>query len=290
MRRLRVRLTKIAAQVVGHFRVHSLTRHLGEKEKTMPHETPVQPSLEALMAGYVRRQAEAEALGLGWGEGGEVTPYEAGPVQPIDPKLAWDESLAVLPFLGQSAQGLKAPAGWVNLVAQAEPQVAIAFCVGNYPQLVRDFHKLLQQIDLTNSRPSDANPLSVPNLSEWADKAAGFPQSIVALAAHRLTKQFDRARRVTNITAPAEWQAAWDNERAALAWHAGRADEAIALWRKQRQTLPVRFNLAMAALFSGRSKSVKSELEAVMAELPENSAWHHLARLYHTLCALRKTE
>ena len=50
--------------------------------------TTVQPSLEVLMAGYVRRQAEAAALGLAAEPGAEVTPYEAGPVQPIDPKLA----------------------------------------------------------------------------------------------------------------------------------------------------------------------------------------------------------
>src|SRR5205085_2212888 len=129
----------------------------------------------------------AEALGLGRGDGAEVTPYEAGPVQPIDPKLAWDEGLAALAYSGVSANGLKAPAGWVNLVAQAEPQVAIAFCAGNYPQLVRDFHELLQNVDLTNHRPTDSTPLHVPVLADWADRVTAFPQAFIALAAHRLT-------------------------------------------------------------------------------------------------------
>jgi hypothetical protein len=253
----------------------------------MSRETSVQPTLEALMAGYVRRQAEAEALGLGRGDGAEVTPYEAGPVQPINPKLAWDEGLAALPLLGVTIKGLKAPAGWVNLVTQAEPQVAIAFCVGNYPQLVRDFHKLLQQTDLTTLRPKDLAAINVPSLTEWADQATGFPQSVIALAAHRLAKQFGRAHRLTSLDVPAEWRSVWDNELAALAWHEGRADAAITLWRNQAPSLPVRFNLAMAGLFIGRGASVKGELETVMAELPENSAWHHLARLYHTLCVMR---
>src|SRR5204862_8030162 len=123
-------------------------------------ETPVQPTLEALMAGYVRRQAEAEALGLGYREGAEVTPYEAGPVQPIDPKLAWDEGLTALPFFGVAPKGLKAPTGWAQLVALAEPQIAVPFCVGNFPQLVRDFHKLLQEADWTPPRPADSTAVN----------------------------------------------------------------------------------------------------------------------------------
>lgn len=246
--------------------------------------TAVQPTLESLMAGYLRRQAEAAALGLAPEPGAEVTPYEAGPVQPIDPKLAWDEALAVLRYLGIELKTPKAPAGWVNLVAQAEPQVAIAFCVGNYPQLVRDFHKLLQQTDLSALRPSAGVALNVSNLAE---QARDFPDAVFALATNRLARQFDRADRLSKLDVPAEWQSAWDNEVASLAWHRGKADEAIAAWRKQKPTLPVRFNLAMAGLFSGRGQAVKADLETVMSELPENSAWHHLARLYHTLSVLR---
>lgn len=253
----------------------------------MSHATSVQPTLEALMAGYVRRQAEAASLGLGAAEGAEVTPYEAGPVQPINPKLAWDEGLAVLPYFGVRTKSIKPPTGWVNLVSLAEPQVAIAFCVGNYPQLVRDFHKLLQHDNLIELRPAASAPLTVAGLADWADKATGFPESAFALATHRLSRHFDRTARFATMDIPAEWQAAWDNELASLAWHQGRADEAVARWKKQKPTLPVRFNLAMADLFSGRAKNVKADLEAIMAELPENTAWLHLARLYHTLSVLR---
>lgn len=246
--------------------------------------TPVQPSLESLMAGYLKRQAEAEALGLGRGEGLEVTPYEAGPVQPIDPKVAFDEGLAVLAHFGVSAK-MKAPAGWVALVAQAEPQVAIAFAVGNYPQLVRDFHTLLQQTDLAALRPIAQGPLSVPALNEWLDRGVDGPQTVLAVAACRMTRQFDVAHRFLAQPAPAGWEAVWENERAALLWHEGKANEAIALWRAQPTSLPVRFNLAMAELFTGGKAATL--LENVMSELPERSAWYHLARLYHTLSVLR---
>ena len=102
----------------------------------------------------------------------------------------------------------------------------------------------------------------------------------------RLAKQFDRAEQIAqSATIPVEWSGAWHNERAALLWHQGKADAAIAAWTAQPASLPVRFNLAMAGLFTG--KNVKADLENVMAELPERSAWHHLARLYHTLSAMR---
>lgn len=253
----------------------------------MNSQTSVQPTLEALMAGYVRRQAEADALGFGFVGGADVTPYEAGPVQPIDPKLAWDEGLAALTYINAPVKGIKAPTGWANFVAQTEPQIAIAFCVGNYPQLVRDFHKLLQHERLASLRPTAAASIHVAPLLEWADKAVGFPQLLIALAVQRLTRNFDRADDLAAMTVPAQWLTAWNNERAALLWHQGKADEAIALWKTLIPSVPVRFNLAMANLFSDRGQNVKSELEAVMAQLPESSAWHYLARLYHTLSVLR---
>jgi hypothetical protein len=50
--------------------------------------------------------------------------------------------------------------------------------------------------------------------------------------------------------------------------------------------LPVRFNLGMADLFLGKTKSARKTLEAVTAELPKTSAWHHLARLYLALAEM----
>lgn len=249
--------------------------------------TPVQPSLEALMAGYLRRQAEAAELGLAPADGPEVTPYEAGPVQPIDAKLAWEESLAALSYWNKPVRGLKAPTGWANLVAQLEPQVAIAFCVGNYPQLVRDFHKLLSQPNLTSLRPVSTTPIHVPPLAEWGEKASGFPQTLLALAAFRLTRNFQRANELMELTVPAQWQSPWENERAALLWHQGKSQEALAIWQHLTPTLPIRFNIAMAKLFTGHGRDAKADFEATMAQLPTSSAWHHLARLYHTLCVLR---
>src|SRR2546423_5600065 len=93
----------------------------------MSHETAVQPKLADLLSRYLEKQADACAVGAA-AAADEVTPYEAGPVQPIDPKLAWDEALAVFTRAepATNLRGWKAPPHWSNLVAGHEPVVAPA--------------------------------------------------------------------------------------------------------------------------------------------------------------------
>src|SRR3954467_1931845 len=160
----------------------------------MSNETPVQPKLGDLLARYLERQAEAHAAGVAT-ETGEVTAYEAGPVQPIDPKLAWDQARTALACEGPPVQ-TKAPPQWSALVASHEPAVALAFCAGNFPQLVRNFHMILQHADLTALRPVPGRPVAAPELTEWAGEVAAkkqVPQMLLALGALRLAKQFGEA-------------------------------------------------------------------------------------------------
>jgi hypothetical protein len=250
------------------------------------------PTLESLMSRYLERQAEARELGLETGAVADVVPYEAGPVQPIDAKTAWDEATVPLKLFGLAAK-MKAPPGWVQLVARCEPQVAVALGVGHFPQMVRDFHRLLRLSDAL--KPTEPGPAleSPPEFLDWVDSIARtpkFPQALLALGGLRLARQFARAERfVQEMEAhvPAEARAAWDNEVAALAWHSGRRAEARALWLKQPASVPVRFNRALAALFLGDAATAGPGFEEVVGELPDSAAWHHLARLYHTLASMR---
>src|SRR5947209_1632444 len=92
-----------------------------------PQALPAQPDLARLLSGYLQRQADAHALGLATLDAaGEVVPHEAGPVQPIDPRLAWDEALAAARlFVPQApAPSWPAPPSWPTLVAGHEPAVA----------------------------------------------------------------------------------------------------------------------------------------------------------------------
>jgi hypothetical protein len=108
----------------------------------------------------------------------------------------------------------------------------------------------------------------------------------VALGALRLAKQYDRAAGIIKDNQQAvspEWRSAWANEEAALAWHSGRADEALKLWQQQEPSVPVLFNRGMASLFLGKANEAQAALNAAVQQLPEAGAWHHLCRLYLAL-------
>jgi tetratricopeptide (TPR) repeat protein len=257
-----------------------------------PEGTPVQPGLSSLLARHLERQAEAYATGLAAVDaGGEVTPYEVGPVQPIDARPAWEEAVAAARFYGAAdARSWQAPPQWPQLVAAHEPAAALPFCLGNFPQLVRNFQQILQARQLSDLRPTAAGrPLQAPTLVEWARKAAAqrqFPRVVLALGALRLARQFDvvdELVRDCEAHVPAAWRAAWTNEKAALAWQRGQTDEARALWQAMPASIPVLFNRGMAALFAGQPAEARAALTEAIAQLPETSAWHHLGRLYLTL-------
>jgi tetratricopeptide (TPR) repeat protein len=260
----------------------------------MSHETSVQPGLTDLFAGYLQKQADAQAAGIAIFDG-EVTPYESGPVQPLDPKLAWDESLAVLTLFGKEAPPRRqAPPHWSQLVAVHESLVAIACCVGNFPQLMRNFHQVLTQPDSTDWQPTAGRPAIAADLQPWVQQIGQkqqFPQMLIAVGTLRLARHLDAADafiKAYDADAPAEWRTAWENEKAALAWHAGRCEEARRIWDQLQATTPVLFNRGMAALFLGDLAVAKQHLSAAVAQLPTSSAWHHLGRLYLTLTALRR--
>ena len=265
--------------------------------KTQPQQ---QPALADLMARYLSRQADAHAAGLAtFDPTGEVMPFEAGPVQPVDPRPAWEEAVAVLPFFraveskAQSPALSTPPPQWASLVAGHEPAVALAFCVGNYPQLLRNLHLILHRAKLTDLRPQHAPAVPTAGLhtglQEWAKETAarnGFPEALLALGALRLARQFDDAAALVKAheaQVPAEWRDAWANEKAALAWHRGQGAEALAFWQAQQPSMPVLFNRGMALLFFGKPADARAPLTQAVAQLPEAGAWHHLARLYLTL-------
>jgi tetratricopeptide (TPR) repeat protein len=213
-------------------------------------------------------------------------------VQPIDPKLAWDEARAVFGLAGTATEtrSWKAPPQWSSLVAGHEPALALALCAANFPQLLRNFHLVLQTTaDLAALQPQAGRPVPAAELMAWADDVATrkqFPQVLLALGALRLAKQYGAAQTYAarhDADVPPAWRAAWENEKAALAWHAGRAEEALAAWQQLEPTVPVLFNLGMAELFLGQAAAAREHLAAAVARLPESSAWHHLGRLYLTL-------
>lgn len=261
-----------------------------------PSGTPAAPPLSELFTRYLERQAAAQSVGLGNAEtAGEVVPFEAAPVQPVDPQLAWHDARAAVHFLcpETDTRPWRAPPDWSVLVATHEPATALAFCFGNFPQLVRNLQPLLHATSPAKLRPTTVTrPAAVPALLDWAaqvQRKKDYAQLLVAVGSLRLAGHFDRAAALLDAPSsgvPAVWHAAWENERAAVAWHRGQADEAAAMWRVQADSTPVLFNRGMAALFLDKAAEARPWLRRAVAQLPEESAWHHLGRLYLALAEM----
>src|SRR5438309_12093803 len=113
------------------------------------HDVTADPlSLSELFARYVTGQAGRFEEGAGLDLGGEVCLHDvASAAQAIDPRLAWDEAVTALTLGGRvSAGSLPAPCSapeWRGLVAAQEPALDLAFCAGNFPQMVRNLGLLL---------------------------------------------------------------------------------------------------------------------------------------------------
>jgi tetratricopeptide (TPR) repeat protein len=258
---------------------------------TRTNETSGRPaplSVAELFAQCLHRQIDAHAQGLGYAEPtGDAVPHEAVPVQPVDPMLAWKDAVAVAKLLGPSAQTKwKIPPEWPALVAQQEPAVALAFALGNYPQLVRNLHPLLTR-EPAALRDVSAHSVNLPGLSAWACQPHDVPNRLLAAGILRLAGQLDQAEALLAEPAADGWQAVHANEVAALAWHRGEAEKALQLWQQAPDSAPMLFNRGMAALFLGRASEAVESLRRAVELLPESSAWHHLGQLYLALASAR---
>jgi hypothetical protein len=255
---------------------------MGHTNENTGHDAP--PSVADLFSRHLQRQIDAHAEGLGYAEpSGDAVPHEAGPVQPVDPRLAFHDAVAAGGLLAAGRKvGWGVPPDWPALVNQLEPAVALSFSLGNFPQLVRNLYPLLTS-EPPALRQMPQEPLNVPGLLEWASAAEGEAGRLLAAGVLRLARHFDRAEELLALSPSPEYQAAHANEVAALAWHRGQAERAAELWRGMADSAVVLFNRGMAALFLGDKESARAELERAVAGLPETSAWHHLAGLYLTL-------
>jgi hypothetical protein len=259
-----------------------------------PYGVDLPPSVAEMTARYLQRQVDAHAAGLGFRDvAGEVLPFEVLPVQPVDPRLAWDEATAVLSAFhrNDSIGTFQAPPDWSCFVASHEPAFALAFSAGNFPQLVRHLHPLLHAKKLSGLRPGTPAAEASPDAVEWPGLSQrDFPQLLITLGLLRVTRQFERAAellRMRESEVPGKWQAAWANETAALAWHRGQVEEAEMLWQTQGPTPAALFNRGMAALFADRPADARPLLAKAVAQLPDDGGWHHLGSLYLALAEMR---
>src|SRR5262245_25824975 len=268
------------------------------QERTTP-ETVEGLTLGELFAGYVQDRARRFASGETAPDlGSEVVPHDAAPSQAPDARLAWEEALAVLSPGSRTSvttrKSLPECPEWKVLVTAQEPALDLAFCVGNFPQMVRDLASLLAVQGSQKNVPPRGRTSTTPGILEWAEKISrkAWPQPLLAAGILRLAQEYDKAEETLTETAgsaPAEMKDACANERAALLWHRGKRKDALAVWEKETSAdyLPALFNRGMALLFLGKSTAARPLLTRAVAALPEDGSWHHLARLYLTLAEMR---
>lgn len=252
-------------------------------------------SIATLMERYLQKQAENHRDGFALPEAqGDVVGYDAGPLQVVEPRVAWEDALTALTLSVEDVNlsSVSTTPEWGNLVSAQEPGLSVAFCVGNFPQIVRNFLPVLQRDELTPVPLKLSRDLATETYSEWAKSSAqqDWPLPLLGVGALRLAQQYEQAELLLEgmkENVPAKWQKCWLNERAALAWHSGSPEEALKQWQSQEPTPLVLFNRGMASLFLNRPAQAHVELTEAVAGIPETSAWHHLGQLYLTLSAMR---
>jgi tetratricopeptide (TPR) repeat protein len=239
-------------------------------------------NVTSLFTRYLERQTGAVREGLALPDLGDALPHDLTPVQPIDPQLAWNDALLAATALGNRAIATP-PADWAVLVNSLEPAVVVAFALGNYPQQVRHVNALLAGAAI--QAPVSPATGDRPELTAWANRVEGEGACLLAAGILRLAGQFTEAARLLARPVSAEWELVRMNERAALAWHQGQIDTALAIWQVMPVSAPVAFNLGLSHLVRGEHAAALPHLKQAATLLPESSPWHHLAELYAILAS-----
>jgi hypothetical protein len=220
----------------------------------------------------------------------QVVPYEAAPAQVLDARLAWEEACTALRYLlvGSERPRVAVPPEWASLVGALQPATSVPFCLGNFPQLVRNLASLLDQPKMIPATAGPPLPES-RELADWVQKncrQANGPHPLVAAAILRLTGRLNEAGDWLQKHEPAKgdpWRGVWENEAAGLAWHRGQLDQAAQLWIQQADSVPVLFNRGLAALAKDQKELARQSLTRAVEQLPASDGWHHLGRLYLAL-------
>src|SRR5258707_11407258 len=111
-------------------------RHSAMKTHDNSLAAPTHPNVSELFHHYLQCQLWGQKADLSSSaEQQEVLPYDASPVQLVDPLLAWREATAVLGHFHTEAKSaaVAPPPDWQTLVTAYEPVLALPFCVGNFP-------------------------------------------------------------------------------------------------------------------------------------------------------------
>jgi tetratricopeptide (TPR) repeat protein len=240
-----------------------------------------QPSLSDLMVRFLANRSDAASAAVEPASG-PVEPHEVATGFRVDPRTAWTDAVAAV-----QPAAAPVPNEWSSFVNQPAPAFAVALAAGNFPQRVKDLHPLLAKFDPRKLCPSgDLAPTpGCSGLRNWVERESKNGSPLLAAGVARALGDFDRAEQL--LTEANESSAKGENERAALLWHRGESEAALAVWKAMANSPTVQFNRGMALLFTGQPAAARVELSAAAADLPENSGWHSLARLYQAVAEIQ---
>lgn len=246
----------------------------------------VPPTLADLMGRFLASRSDAAAAAVESSEG-DVEPHEIAAGFRVDARAAWTDAQTTINTPASSPK-IALPADWAALVSQPASATAVALAAGNYPQRVRDLQPLLGEFAADKLRPK-LQPMPLPGLGAlrtWIGREAKTQQAtaiLLAAGVARAIGEIDWAEellRDAEARCEGELRAAWANEWAALLWHCGRCEEALAAWVAMDDGAAVSFNRGMACLFLGRAVEARTHLRRAVEQLPEASGWNSLGRLY----------
>ena len=238
-----------------------------------------QPTLADLMVRFLATRSDAAAAAVEHASGG-VEPHEVAAGFRVDPRAAWTDATA-----SQHTAAAPVPNDWSSLVNQPVPAFAVAMAAGNFPQRVKDLHPLLVNFNGPRLRPSpDSAPVAgCAGLRSWVEREAQGGSKLLAAGVARALGDFDRAEALLADCKGSEVE----NERAALLWHRGKCDDALAAWNAMPDSPAVWFNRGMALLFTGKAVEARKALTKAAGGIPESSGWNALARLYQAIAEIQ---
>lgn len=250
------------------------------------------PTLADLTARFLARKSETPVSDDT--SDGDVEPHEVVAGFRIEPRVCWNETVATLKLLGvDDAGNLVPPPEWAAYVGLLPTAFAVPLAVGFYPQRVRDFHPLLGTTDLSRFLPTAYSPApGFVGLRGWVRSGGRTTTGTAALLASGVAANLGDSVDAASGLEAAESRTGTDalaleNQKAAIAWATGRHAEALAIWEAMPESTVTSFNRGMALLFLGRSDEAAPFLKQAADELPADTGWSHLAKLYGSLARTR---
>ena len=199
-------------------------------------------------------------------ERGAVEPHMAADSLVLEPELAWQANLEVLPRPFRTL--LATPAGWPSWMERLPPTGWVVHALGEFPQ----------RLEMESVLKDD---YVAPVLEDPPCPPAGRApvDHLLGAALFRQAGRWKQASASLDQINDAAWVDTVVNERAALAWQQGDRRTAELLWESCSASPGILYNRALAKCAAGQTDLARELFNRAAEAWPETSPWHHLARV-----------